>query len=113
MTRAVVLGAVIAIVGAFPLAATTALLYGFPVPFAGKLSGPSAVIPSQIAVVLYGLIGGFPALAVAGAIAGAIAFKVGRPNRARVGVLCAILSLVCSAAGVGLLATLDLIIGPW
>jgi hypothetical protein len=113
MTRAAVLGAVLAVAGAFPLAATTALFYGFPVPFAGKLSGPSALLPSQIAVVMYGLIGGFPVLALAGAIAGAIAFKLGSPSRSRVGVLCAVLALVCSAAGVVFLATLDLIIGPW
>jgi hypothetical protein len=113
MTRAAVLGAVFAVAGAFPLAATTALFYAFPVPLTGKLSGPSAVLPSQIAVVMYGIMGGFPVLAVAGAVAGLIAFKLGSPNRSRVGVLCAVLALVCSAAGVVLLATLDLIIGPW
>jgi hypothetical protein len=113
MGRAIFTGVVTAIVGAFPLAAVTALFYGFPVPFAGKLSGPGAVVPSQVAVVLYGMIGGFPVLGFAGAIAGASAFLMARPNHPKVAVLGVLLALLCSAAGVVLMATLDLIIGPW
>jgi hypothetical protein len=112
MIRMALLGALIAIVGAFPLAASIALVYGFPVPFAGKMSGPEALIPSQFAVFMYGIIGGFGVLALAGALAGAIACKVG-PNPKSVAVLCVCLALLFSAGCLALLANLDLIIGPW
>lgn len=113
MTRAVLIGVCCSILGAFPLAALTALVYSFPVPFRGKVSGPEGVISSQGAVFLYGITGGFVVLGLVGVAAGVIASWAGRDDPRRVAWLSVLLSLLFSAACVILLATLELIIGPW
>jgi hypothetical protein len=46
----------------FPFAALCGLVYRFPVPFAGYLSGVMAMPLALLAVVVYGILGGFPAL---------------------------------------------------
>ena len=48
-------GAVVATAAAFPAAALIALVYGFPVPFQGKLQGLDAMVPAMFAVVFYGV----------------------------------------------------------
>ena len=49
-----------------------ALVYRYPIPFAGYKSGVDAMLPSLLAVVFYGLMGGFVALGIAGAISGLV-----------------------------------------
>lgn len=112
MLSAIVQGAVFPVLWSFPLAATSALLYRFPVPLAGYQSGPSALIPSLIAVGIYGLLGGFPLI---GAMGGAAGWIVRSRTPADKSVTYAIqtLSFVIAATGVTILANLDYLIGPW
>ena len=114
MLRAVIIGIVSALLAAFPAAASVALVYGFPIPLGGKLRGLEAILPSQGAVLFYGLfLGGFPLLALAGAGAGALGYRLGTPDSARVRRLSIALASVSSLVATVLLATLDLMIGPW
>jgi hypothetical protein len=113
MWKMMVLAAACAILGAFPLAALVALVSAFPIPFSGQLSGPQAVLPSQGAVLTYGLLGGFIVLAIGGAGTGLVATRVSGPDRERAVWLCVPLALAFSAACVLFLTTLDLFIGPW
>ena len=65
------LGALLAIILAFPIAGVLALVYRFPFPFAeGGISGWSAVGPAMVAVGMYGLLGGFFLLVILGWVAG-------------------------------------------
>lgn len=64
--KCILLGAGITVVMAFPVAGLLALVYRFPVPFAGYVSGFSAVGYAMGGVVIYGLLGGFPRLALLG-----------------------------------------------
>ncbi len=111
--QAMVRGALWAVVVAFPLAAVCALIYRFPMPMAGYRSGPTAVPDALLAAVFYGLLGGFPALLAAGAAAGAAAYNVASPDPRRVHRLVLIFATAVAALGVGLLANLDRLIGPW
>ena len=106
-------GALWSVLAAFPIAAIIALVYGFPIPFTGKLKGPAAIFPSQVAVFMYGMIGGFVVLAVLGAAGGVIARRLAPTDRPRARRLCLLFSLIATTACLMLLATLDLIIGPW
>src|ERR671917_9888 len=110
---AVLRGALWAVALAFPLAAICALLYRFPVPFAGYLSGPEAVPLALAAVVFYGLLGGFLTLLTAGALGGAAAYAIGRTDARRVRRLTLAFAGLIALLGVGLLAALDKLIGPW
>ena len=106
-------GALWAVALAFPIAAICALLYRFPVPFAGYLTGPVAVPGALAAVVFYGVLGGFPALLVAGALGGAAAYALGRTAERRVRRLTLAFAGLIALLSVGLLAVLDKVIGPW
>ncbi len=107
-----VAGALWSIGLSFPIAAFMALVYRFPIPFAGYKSGVDAVLPSLIAVVLYGLTGGFVALGIAGAIGGLVIGLLPGTRRNK-----NMLLFCCSAAFTTcclfVLAILDKIIGPW
>lgn len=116
MTRvrsAVLRGALWAVALAFPLAAICALLYRFPVPFAGYLSGPVAVPLALVAVVFYGILGGFPALLTAGALGGAAAYAIGRTDVRRVRRLTLAFAGLIALVSVELLAVFDKLIGSW
>lgn len=113
MLSAVVRGALLAVVVAFPLAAICALVYRFPVPFAGYAAGPGEVLNALVAVLFYGMLGGFPALAVAGALGGATAYGLRKPDTQRVRRLVLAFSTIVAALAVGTLAILDKLIGPW
>lgn len=113
MRTAAIRGGLWAIAMAFPLAAGCALLYRFPVPFAGYLTGPSAMPGALAAVLFYGVLGGFVALFAGGAAGGVLAHAIGRPSGQRVHWLTIGFALVSALLGVVLLATLDKFIGPW
>ena len=85
MFRSSCIGIVVALLGIFPVAALVALIYRFPIPAVGYLSGLDGMMGSPLAVLLYGIVGGFYLLAVFGAIAGAVAHAIAsRLNRARI-----------------------------
>jgi hypothetical protein len=112
--KAVLTGILAALLAAFPAAACVALVYGFPIPLGGKLRGPEAILPSQLAVLFYGLFfGGFPLVALAGAGAGALGYRLGMPDTTKVRRWVIGLSSLSSLVVAILLAILDLIIGPW
>ena len=107
-------GGVSAVGLAFPLAAICALLYRLPVPFVGYENGPAAMGPALLALLFYGLfLGGFAALFVAGALGGAVGYVLGKPDAQRVRRLTLIFAGMVAALGVGLMAVLDKLIGPW
>jgi hypothetical protein len=106
------LGAVVTTAAAFPAAALLALVYGFPVPFAGKLQGIDAMIPAMVAVIFYGVMGGFVVLPLLGTLAGIIADRSSEDARtAQFRTVMAALTIALGCAA--LLAMLDLLIGPW
>lgn len=112
--RGLVSGATWAIASAFPISGFLALVFRFPVPMAGYLSGVDAVVPAMIAVLIYGvLLGGFLLLGGTGATIGYFAenWKIANPKRGRwvVAVTCMSFTLIYLM----ILATLDKWIGPW
>ena len=113
MRAAVGWGAATAVLLAFPLAALCALVYRFPVPFAGYESGPAAVPRALLAVLFYGAVGGIPALLAAGALGGWLAHRIARPDGRRVRRLAIAAGGAAALVGVIALAVLDLVIGPW
>jgi len=106
-------GALAAILLAFPFAALCALVFRFPIPFAAYESGWSAVPHAVAAVRFYGALGGFPLLALLGALGGAFAHHMGRAEPQRVWRRTISLAAAVAICAVILLATLDYIIGPW
>lgn len=106
-------GALSAVLLSFPMAALCALVFRFPIPFAGYESGIAAVPRALVATVFYGILGGFVVLAVAGYAAGAVAVARGGNDIAKTFRLALAYSVLISFAGVLLLAVLDKIIGPW
>jgi hypothetical protein len=113
MRSAALRGALWAAALAFPLAALCALAYRFPVPFSGYQTGLNAVPAALGAVVFYGTLGGFAVLLAAGALGGAAAYVLGCPNVQRVRRLTLAFAGLVALLGVGLLAILDKLIGPW
>jgi len=103
-------GALIAVLGSFPLAMICALIYRFPIPFVGYRSGVNAVGPAFGAVLLYGLFGGFAVQGLLGGLASHFAART-NPNPSAGLVLFA--ALGAAAIGVGILAVLDRVVGPW
>lgn len=107
-------GAVVSVLGTYPVAAVVALVFRFPVPFGGYVSGRSGVMLSLLAVTFYGaLFGGFVVQGLLGGVAGGLAERRGGGNRRLTWRLCMLYGLAASFPGVALLATLDKIIGPW
>lgn len=113
MKSAVFRGTVAAVALAFPLAALCALVYRFPIPFSGYESGLSAVPAALVAVMFYGVLGGFIALFAGGALAGSAAYTIGNPDEQRVRWLTLTFAGLIALLGVGTLAILDKLIGPW
>jgi hypothetical protein len=110
MTRAavhIIVGAGIAVAATFPLAALTALLFRFPIPFGGYANGVDAVVPALLAVAFYGILGGFIVQAILGGLAGLLA------ARSTAGRTSFVFATAAALPGVLLLSILDWIIGPW
>ena len=98
---------------AFPIAAIIGLVFRFPIPLGGYLSGVDAIVPSMFAVLFYSFFGLLPAVFLCGVVAGAFIPK-GRsgssviPNRYEFAA-----SSVAALIPLGVLSVLDKIIGPW
>lgn len=106
-------GALWSVVAVFPIAALMALLFRFPVPFAGIRSGPAAIVPAMFAVLFYGVfMGGLILVAIGGLVAGACASLIGGSNLNRRRIQ-RCLSILVAFVLVFLLATLDWYIGNW
>lgn len=113
MIRSALVGALATCIFVFPAAALLALVYKFPVPFGGYLSGLTAVPIVLLGVVYYGtLFGGFLVLGAAGAAAGVVAHSIrgasGRELKLTLG-----LSMLLALTATLTLAILDTLIGPW
>jgi hypothetical protein len=102
-------GSLLAILGSFPIAAMTALVFRFPIPFGGYESGLEAIVPSLYATVFYGMLGGFLVQGLLGGIAALIA----APNDKRGWFYTGTAAVAAAVPGVLLLSMLDWIIGPW
>lgn len=105
--------------GAPAVAAITALVYRFPIPFAGYRSGPTAMLPAAVAICVYPLFFCGAPFVVAGILGGAVGALAHRLERVdhrserslfRAAVLAIALVDVPIAV---LLAVLDKFIGPW
>jgi len=107
-------GAFCSILGTYPTAVLCSLFFRFPIPFGGYASGLNAVLPTLIAVTVYGVVlGGFVVQGLLGGATGVLARRHGGPDRRRTWRLCAYYGLAASLPGVTILAILDKIIGPW
>jgi hypothetical protein len=106
-------GAIIGVVATFPLAVICALVFRFPVPFAGYMSGPRAISSVLSAVLFYGLLGGFLVQAAIGGLGGILAEHFSTANKKDVKNIRLILSTIGASFGVLLLAILDKLIGSW
>ncbi|MEJ7741604.1 MAG: hypothetical protein WKF73_03055 [Nocardioidaceae bacterium] len=113
MSQAVVMGALWAVGLAFPLAAACALVYQFPVPLVGYRSGPSAIPGALAAVMFYGLWGVSRRCWRAGRRPARRHTRWANPTPRRVRQLVPALGGLVAALGIGLLAILDKLIGPW
>jgi hypothetical protein len=103
------LGSFVANIASFPLAALTALVFRFPIPFGDYASGPNAIIPALYAVVFYEMLGGFLVQSVLGGIAALIP----PPNHERTWIRSAAAAALAAVPGVLILSVLDWMIGPW
>jgi len=111
--RAALLGALLTIGLAFPSAALLALVYRFPVPFAGYESGVAAVPHAMLAAAFYGVLGGFWLLGLAGSAAGMVIQRsAGRSGRRPFPMMCGVAAVIAFAATLSL-SILDKVIGPW
>jgi hypothetical protein len=106
-------GAVAGMLGSPVLAAFTALVFRFPVPFYAYVSGPKGIVPAFLGSLFYGTLGGFVVEAVLGGLGGIAGARRGWPVEKRMNKLCLIWSLAGAEVGVLTLAVLDWIIGPW
>jgi hypothetical protein len=116
MKRIVTLGVSMAIVAIFPVAALTALVYRFPIPFCEYASGLSAVPMSFLAVLFYGMLGGFPALGIIGGLCGFVIASISIRRKwtdLSTHLYLTVSILIIDIMASTLLATLDKIIGPW
>jgi hypothetical protein len=106
---------VTAIIASVPLAALCGLLFRFPVPFAGFMSGWDAVRATPLVIFFYGImLGGFLALAGLAALL-ALCFRLFRSQRDAGDSFTdgVVAGLASAAIGVALLANWDFIYGPW
>ncbi len=109
-----VLGAITGVVATLPLIALTTLVFRFPVPFVGYVSGPAGVGPAVVGGIFYGaFFGGFAVQALLGAAAGRAGAARARPDAKRMRWLCLAWAVVAAECGVLCLSILDWIIGPW
>ena len=103
-------GSLLAILASFPIAAVTALVFRFPIPFGSYASGVDAVVPSLYATAFYGMLGGFVVQGALGGIAALLATASGdKRNWFHSGLA----AMAAAVPAVLLLSVLDWIVGPW
>ncbi len=78
----------------FPAAALVAVVFRFPIPMAGTVSGPSGAWDAMLATIFYGLAGGFLVVPVLAAGLGALLRRVTGDRRALVPVPAATAALL-------------------
>lgn len=113
MKRSAIIGAVAALVGMFPAAGFLALVWKFPIPLGGYVSGVEGALLTPIAVLVYGALGGFAVVPAMGAVSGALAFHLAHGNPLKARTVSALFGLSCALAAGVFLNVLDKIIGPW
>jgi hypothetical protein len=90
-----------------------ALVFRFPVPFAGYQSGLEAMLPAMVGAALYGLVGGIVVQAILGAVSGMIVYIYAPDDPTRANLFSLACGLLSALPGLLLLSILDWIIGPW
>lgn len=122
MGKAILRGIMWVFLGVVPAAVVVGTIYRFPVPFRGDVSGAELFSEGPTgtmeliwmilqAVLYYTVFGGFLVLAVLGAAAGLLGWRLGRPDRVDRYTRRIALGLAFAVAVV--LAVLDKIIGKW
>ena len=113
MKKTVKLGAIASVIGLFPIAFLMALLWRFPLPFAGYQSGLEAAVKSPLAVAFYGIMGGFVLVPALGAMCAALVFKTVNGDQPKARRLTIFLALVIAFVSCLFLSILDHFIGEW
>src|SRR5688572_23665409 len=113
MLKQALIGIAWALVGVFPIAALVALIFRFPIPFGAYESGLTGMLRSPIAVLFYGMLGGFPLLTVLGGLAGIAAYRTSGDDAWKRRWRTIGFALGLDFLAVMVLAVLDKIIGPW
>lgn len=106
-------GAIVALIGLFPMAFLVTLLWRFPMPMGGYESGLDAALKSPVALVFYGLFGGFVVVPAFGAFAGWMAFRMAGGGSVTARRLSVVYGLSCALIACLILSVLDKIIGAW
>ena len=107
-------GCATGILATIPLVLLCALSIRFPVPFAGYLRGPEAVVPALLSLLFYGVFfGGFIVQGLFGGIGGLAAQRIAGAETRRTWKLCLLFGSLGAVPGVMTLAFLDRMIGPW
>lgn len=110
--RAALSGAISSIVTTIPIAGVVGLVFRFPVPFYGYMSGPSALVMGMFAAVFYGLaFGGWVVVGSCGAVVSIPPFLLLDAKKAKIAARW--LSVAVALAGCLIMATLDWFIGPF
>lgn len=117
-------GAVVVVTVSLPMVILSAFVYRFPIPMGSYIgffsrghSSPGVIETIKMASfawLFYGILGGFIVLALGGALAGGIIRDKISPNdKRRKNKLILLWGIAVAFIGVGILANLDFIIGPW
>ena len=106
-------GAIAALVGMFPVAFLLALFWKFPIPLGGYASGFEGAVLTPLAVVFYGVLGGFIVVPGLGAITGALVVLVTHGNVSKSKKLSIVFGLLWAIIAGVFINMLDKIIGPW
>jgi hypothetical protein len=112
-SRWIVEGAIVGVIGSPFLAALTALVFRFPVPFYAYVSGARGMVPAFLGAIFYEALGGIVVQALLGGLGGVTGAHRGWPAHRQMHKLCIVFALICAELGVLTLATLDWMIGPW
>lgn len=113
MKKTVKLGAIASVIGLFPIAFLMALLWRFPLPFAGYQSGLEAAVKSPLAVIFYGIMGGFVIVPALGALCGVLVFKTVNDHPLKAKRLTIFLAMMIAFLFCFTLSILDRFIGEW
>ena len=113
MKQSVITGAIAALVGMFPAAFFLALFWKFPIPLGGMANGFEGAILTPLAVVFYGILGGFVVVPGLGALAGTLAFRIAHGDATKSKKLSVLFGVLCAFTAGVFINMLDKIIGPW